>query len=243
MKWYSVTAVCSVFWASGLWAQKVSDSEIVARITSYRQHFDDASYGRSLREESLSRGKDVAIRLNVAENHALCDHCPTTDSTDDPEVKRAALTSDLVVLGTVTKNISALTRNDKSIFTDSEFVIDEVWKNQHANSLQTLVEVGDEISIMRLGGTVGVNGHTLRVSLSNQLPLQIGHRYLMFLRYQPEVGAYVPIWADGYDVTLSNVVPLHSFIAAADRPLLGDKRLFLDSMRSSTRRGLMGVTK
>jgi hypothetical protein len=214
-------------------AQSIPDSELIARIKANKTKFGEWDRGVSLREKAASLGKDISANPVVLESPILCDRCPSPDPSNHPEVKRATAEADLVVVGHVVRNISALTQNEAFIFTDSEFVIDEIWKGENFTSSQS-PKIGDEITIATPGGSVVSNGHRITAYPSNRTPLQAGHNYLMYLKYMPDSRSYIPVSLDGFDMTQPTVVYLRKTLPAPARELLNDKIAFLNAMRAST---------
>ena len=143
----------------------------------------------------------------------ICSDCPKPDRSDHPAVRRAAARSDLVVVARDVKNVSALTQKNSFVLTDSQMSVDQVWKADGPYNHPQTVSPGSEITVVTPGGVASVGGHTVRASLSNRIPLQVGHSYLLFLRYIPVSASYVPDsldGLDGFDISGSKVIPLRT---------------------------------
>jgi hypothetical protein len=226
---------------AGIWlaghlvlAQAVSDEEIVARSKANSSHFRHWDRGPDLKERANSLGKDISADRVITGTSSLCDGCPSPDPQNDPAVKRATHESDVVVIGQVRRNVSAFTEHNAFVFTDSQFVVGEIWKN----SADHPTVVGQEITIARPGGTVQSGEHTIRAYPSNQVPLQVGRTYLMYLNYLFDSNSYVPVTLDGFDVTGLAVIPLRSSELPPAERLLSNKPQFLKAMQASTMRGI-----
>ena len=233
MKWKFVVALnlcCVPF----VWAQSVSDSELIARIKLNRGNFQEWDRGPNLPEKAKLLGKDILASPTVRETPILCDRCPKPDPENHPEVKRAASESDLVAIGHVVRNISASTQNEAFVFTDSEFVVDEVLKSNDASPTSRVIGVGDEVTVTAPGGSVKSGSFRITASPSNRVPLQVGHRYLLFLAFLPNSRSYVQTSLFGFDITKPTVLSLRTTLISPASELFSDRSLFLHAMRSST---------
>jgi hypothetical protein len=101
-------------------------------------------------------------------------------------LKTAACAADAVVVGSVSSKSSQFTEDGYSIFTDYEMTIEEVIKDNASAHIQP----NSNITITRHGGAVEFNGKTFRVSDQSFEPLEIGGKYLLFLKFVPATGAY-----------------------------------------------------
>lgn len=103
--------------------------------------------------------------------------------------QNAACNADAVVLGVIRNKTSQLTEEGSFVFTDYEMEVDEVLKNNEKAPIQ----LNSLLAITRPGGAVILNGKTIRVTdRSYKLP-QIGHRYLLFVRFVPATATYQPL--------------------------------------------------
>lgn len=93
--------------------------------------------------------------------------------------------ADAVVVGTVTSKSSQLTDDQTFIFTDYELTVEDVLKNNAAAPLNP-----SSITVTRTGGAVNLNGHIGLAVDHSQKPLVLNERYLLFLKFIPETGAY-----------------------------------------------------
>jgi len=187
----------------GLLAQSVSDAELIERLKANRSNFSELDNGPSLRSRAQTLGRDISVNPISFETPAQCKDCPRSDPTQDAQVMQAARQSDLVAVGRVVRNISCLTQNEAFVFTDSEFVIEEVWKSAKSAP----VAVGGEITVAAAGGAVIADGHHIRAAAPNVTTLQTGHQYLLFLKFLSNSQSYKPIGLDGFDLTLTAVTP------------------------------------
>jgi hypothetical protein len=94
--------------------------------------------------------------------------------------------ADAVVIGMVKSKASQINEDGTFVFTDYEFSVNEVLKNNSAAS----VNPNTEITVTRTGGAVKLNGRTARAIDYREVPLIVDENYLLFLKFIPETGAY-----------------------------------------------------
>jgi hypothetical protein len=99
-------------------------------------------------------------------------------------IKNFMCEADAVVTAVVTDRTSQLTEQKKFVFTDYTMLVEDVYKGH----LDLAPNVG--ITITRPGGKVSINGRIVTAIDSSYQLLESGKRYLLFLRYIPETGAY-----------------------------------------------------
>lgn len=94
--------------------------------------------------------------------------------------------ADTVVTGVAKSKASQLTEDQNFIFTDYEFSIEEVLKNDSSTSLAP----NDEITVTRPGGNISLGGRKVK-ALDELFPLlSSGKRYILFLNPVPTVNSY-----------------------------------------------------
>lgn len=91
---------------------------------------------------------------------------------------------DAVVIAVVTDRTSQLTEQKKFVFTDYTMFVDDVYKG-HLDLAPNI-----SVTVTRPGGKVSINGRIVTAIDSSYQLLESGKRYLLFLRYLPETGAY-----------------------------------------------------
>lgn len=72
------------------------------------------------------------------------------------------------------------------IFADYEFTAEEGLKDNAAAPISP----NTNITITCTGGAVKLNGHIARAIDANPMPLEVGKRYLLFLKFILDTGAY-----------------------------------------------------
>jgi len=212
-------------------AQQVDDATLIERLRANRSLFPEWDHGPSLRKRVQVQGSDITYQPIVSETSLTCDECAEPNNYDHPEVKRVAKDADLVIVGRVARNISALTEKEAFIFTDSEVVIDQLWKRHLPAKIQ--YSVGSEITVARPGGTMRIEGHNIKALPSNLVPLRVDGRYLLFLKFLSSSNSFVPIGFEGFSLEDNVITSLQTSRRPAMRNLLNNPWLFLETMRVS----------
>ncbi len=98
-----------------------------------------------------------------------------------------AAQADAVVIGVVSGKTSQLNDAETFVFTDYNVTVVEVLKN----NISSPIRLDSPITVTRAGGIVQLEGHVVRAVDRTAKPLQIGDKYLLFLRYLPATSAYL----------------------------------------------------
>jgi hypothetical protein len=102
-------------------------------------------------------------------------------------IKERGCEADAVIIATVKTEASFLTEDKSFLYTNHQLAVEDVLKGNPEGPLQA----GDAITAARTGGTITLSGRKVSAVNKNALPLQLNKRYLLFLTYLPERGAYV----------------------------------------------------
>jgi len=102
-------------------------------------------------------------------------------------LKDQACATDAIVVGEVKSQSSRLTTDETFILTDNELSVREIIKDNPAAPLK----LNSSITVARTGGSVKLNGHTVKATDDNVYPLESGKRYLLFLTFLPDTNTYV----------------------------------------------------
>ncbi|HEX8000511.1 MAG TPA: hypothetical protein VF528_19165 [Pyrinomonadaceae bacterium] len=94
--------------------------------------------------------------------------------------------ADAVVIGKVQGKVSQIIEEGTFIFTDYELTVSEILKDDDAAP----IEVNANITYTSPGGAIELNGRTIRAVDQRREPLQIGERYLLYLKRIPEMSTY-----------------------------------------------------
>lgn len=142
--------------------------------------------------------------------------------------------ADAIVLGYVKNNSSHMTEDETFIYTEYEFSIQDILKNNSASP----IEVNINIQITRPGGLIKLNNRRIRIEDRSYEPLQKNKEYLLFLRFIPSANGYMASSDEG-DFVLGN----NSFKTLSKRflpeELKGDdnSERLLNAVRSSISAG------
>lgn len=150
--------------------------------------------------------------------------------------------ADAVVLAAVKSKSSNLTEGGTFIFTDYEATVEDVLKS----SPHALVDKGSDITVTRPGGAISLKGHVVRAIDNEVARLEVGRRYLLYLKIVPGTGTYGqvghPLFADAFLMHEDEVKQI------SDKPLpLGWKRTadavsYLSEARNVLNNPCMGAT-
>jgi hypothetical protein len=94
-----------------------------------------------------------------------------------------------IVIGSARGSTSQLTENKEFLFSDYVVTSEEVFKNNSS----AYIASSSDVTVTRPGGRVQIKGRTISAVDASFKPLDIGERYLLFLKYLPETGAYKSI--------------------------------------------------
>lgn len=97
-----------------------------------------------------------------------------------------ACTSDAAVVGTVAGATSGIAENDRFLFTNVSFDVEEIIKD----NVKASIAPSMKIIVTRPGGKLQINGRTVRAIDSNFREFKPGERYLLFLKFIPGTGGY-----------------------------------------------------
>jgi hypothetical protein len=142
------------------------------------------AHDHKLREVAAQAEGDVRVEIGIG----LPAFTPYARAFELREfLRNRACDADAIVVGTVGTQASRLTEDESFIYTDNELKVEDVIKG---NSLAA-VNVGNSITVMRAGGTLRLSGRTVVAEHKAARPLKVGKRYLLFLTFLPDRGAYV----------------------------------------------------
>lgn len=115
-----------------------------------------------------------------------------------------ACMSDVVVVGVLKSSSSQLTMDDQFIFSDYELEVEQVIKQ----NLSGHIQAGSRLTVTRPGGTLVLNGRTVRVRDRVFLPFRMGGRYLLFLQELRNAGSYLAFDIGSYELRSEKVIKL-----------------------------------
>lgn len=142
------------------------------------KRYDTVTGGRKLRDLVAERGDVEVVRV-------LGDVLVPANFSIQTYLNNLTCRADAVVVGTVDAKSSQLIEEGTFIFTDYELLVEEVFKSPPAS-----IEQNANITVTRVGGFIGLNGHAVRAIDHNQERLRVGERYLLYLRSIPATGSF-----------------------------------------------------
>lgn len=156
----------------------------------------------------------------------FADRTPTTLQSF---IENLACKADLIVEGMVKDKFSQLTESKDFIFTDHDFVIDEVLKTDSDGAILP----HSKITITRPGGVIQLNGKTAEAVDTSFQPLKTGRRYLLFLSSVPTTGAYKAVnGRSSFEVDQNKIVKLTSENIQLDKDTT-DATAFVSGVRAA----------
>jgi len=169
-------------------------------VMTERQREHSKLYPPSPRGKKLSdypKGMEILIGLPMPEQ-------PTSNRTPSSFefLTKLACDAEAVVLGVVESKTSQLTEKGDFIFTDYDFRVQEILKNNPGAAIQS----SDTIIVTRPGGSVSLKGQIYRVKDKSFRNLQPGKTYLLFLNFIPNTKAYKAINSEGSFLIGENAV-------------------------------------
>ena len=97
-----------------------------------------------------------------------------------------ACTSDAVIIATAQTGVSHLTSDQKFVYTDWTFTVEQVLKD----NLKSRLGIGAATLVTRPGGILEINNRKVFATDRNFRDFQAGSTYLLFLEFIHQTGAY-----------------------------------------------------
>jgi hypothetical protein len=94
--------------------------------------------------------------------------------------------SDVVVVGSIDEKSVHLLDDETFVFTLYKFRVDDILKGSPT------LKKNDALEVVRPGGLIKLDGQVIQAIDDSFVPLRSGKKYLLFLRFLPESGGYVP---------------------------------------------------
>ncbi len=180
--------------------------------------------GKRLTDLARERGEDVTVGVDP----------PLQMTQPEGDFQENALESlarrvDAIVVASVKDKTSMFNEGETFLFTEHKVRVEEVIKNNSSAP----IDPGAEITIMRAGGKVLVDGRTIVAIESSVKPIRVGTTYLLFLKWVPTTGAYQsisPFEVKGNKLIALNTL-LHDFQGERDATAI------LDTVRKAGKGG------
>jgi hypothetical protein len=144
--------------------------------------------------------------------------------------------ADAVVVGTAISNSSHMLDDETFVYTEYEFQVSEILKNNSVSS----IEVDKNVQITRPGGFIKLDNQLIRVTNQSYETLQLKKSYLLFLKYVPGADGYIVSDSKG-DFSLEN----NSFRSLSKQSLPNDLKngRNRDELINNTRNAVLGGCK
>jgi hypothetical protein len=140
-----------------------------------------------------------------------------------PSLESSFCNADAVVVGTLGEESAYLNEDESFIFTEYQLNVSEVVRNNKAAP----IKINDNVTVVRDGGTLSINGRVVRALTADFKPFKTGEQYVLFLRYLPTTGSYLAYLYGSFLLdkdtvrTFGNVPP---FFASNSQEFLGRVR-------------------
>lgn len=160
----------------------------------YKKLYSDRKGSKltDLSEAGKRRGnkQEIGVSLGVPDFPTIGGLSPVTASEF---LSNLSCKADAVVVGSVQNKSAHLTEDETFVYTEYEFLIKDVLKNNSASP----IEVNDTIQITRPGGLIKFDNQVIRVIDQLYEPLQTRKEYLLFLNFIPAANGYIVSSAEG----------------------------------------------
>jgi hypothetical protein len=198
-----------------------------ARIDAASNAFRSYDRGEDLAAQAVQKNSDVNATVVAKEHIVGMGHPYQEDPYNSPRIQYLVSQSDIIAVCTVTEAASALNDTKRFVFTQAEAQISEYLKGQ-AGATTVLIAYP--------GGSVRVEGHTIRAEVTNIPTLQVGHKYLLFLAKIPGSDLYTFTSSEEFELASGMVSPLKASGQAPANSLLGNESNFIEAIRSNINR-------
>jgi hypothetical protein len=154
-----------------------------------------------LSESSKKKGnkKEIGVSIGVPTIPTIGSFSPINASEF---LKNLSCNADAVVIGVVNKKYSHLTEDETFIYTEHEFLIKEILKNNKDSN----IEVNNDIQITRPGGLIKLDNQIIRAEDKSYAQLQTGKTYLLFLKFVSKANGYMVSNVNGDFVLENNTI-------------------------------------
>jgi hypothetical protein len=169
-------------------ATPIREGTMSAKQREHRRLYSDYGSRKKLKDLQPSNNSNIievrsstSIPLKIGTEEDM-----TAPIGINPTLFNLAQEADLIIVGTINSKQSQITENEDFLFTDHEVQVNEILYNE-ANSP---VQENGIVTITKPGGTVELDGKIIRGIDVEFKPLEIGERYLFFLRFIPSTASY-----------------------------------------------------
>jgi hypothetical protein len=154
---------------------------------------------------------------------------PTPQGYPDRFLSVFAHEADAVVVGVARSSSSALVEDGSFIFTDVQVEVQEVLKDNPAAHIGPAME----ITVTRPGGRLVLKGKQVRAEDADFKPFNEGGRYLLFLQFIRESGAYRAFSERSFELVPGGVAKLTGNTGLVLPQSHSDPEAFLNEIRAA----------
>jgi hypothetical protein len=212
----------------------VQKGQVTEKERAYSQELKKLYPDRSARklsdviQFSRSRGNSQEIGVGIGiPDTVMVDDVPFPTKTQF--LQDLSCGADAVVSGSVKSKSAHMTEDETFIFTEYEFSIKDVLKDNAASP----IKVKEGIHVTRPGGLISLDGQVIRANDLSYEPLQPGKEYLLFLRFVPAANGYFVSSPDGDFALTDRSVRTLSKTALPDGLADIDSQTLLNEVRKS----------
>lgn len=198
------------------------------KLYSYRKGYKLSELSDAAKRNG--NGQEIGVSIGEPSIPTVGSPFPVTAQvTPRNFLSKLSCNADAVVLGSVSSKTAHLTEDETFIYTEYEFSIKEVLKNNSASP----IEVNSNIQFTRPGGLIKLDNQVIRVEDQSYKPLQLKKEYLLFLKFVPNAAGYLVSGIEG-DFVLENnsFKQLRKTIFSEELENINDSQVFLDNIKS-----------
>jgi hypothetical protein len=119
---------------------------------------------------------------------------------------------DAVIVGKVDSQISMMTSDETTIFTDVQISVKKILKD---NS-QAPLKVGGEVTVDRPGGSVSINGRKFSYTMEGFQSFTVGGEYLLFINFMADSKDYYQVGERVFEIRDGLLLSMDSFVRPTD---------------------------
>jgi hypothetical protein len=173
-------------------ATVVQKGQVTEKEREYSKEYKKLYSWREGRKLSELRGGKQDVKVIADEPDFVIDPYALV-VTRSEFLRNLSCSADAIVVGSVKSKSAHLTEDETFVYTEYEFSIKEVVKNNTASP----IEINNSIEIARPGGVIKLDNRRITVEDKSYEPLLKNKDYLLFLRFVPSTNGYVVASAEG----------------------------------------------
>jgi|SRR5918911_2811812 hypothetical protein len=180
--------------------------------------------GPDLRKQAAASTGDITVEVSSPGKIY-----PSEPVSLPPFLNALACDADAIIIGIPKSGSSQFTENGSFIFTDYEVTVEQVLKD----NIDSTIRAADSLIITRPGGSIQINGRTIRGNLEAFKPFNMNERYLLFLRFIPTTAAYRAFGIGSFQLRDNKVFSLGDGPLWGEINNLADAQAFITDVRTA----------